>query len=346
MFEMQSKQEILKRLKENIIKNNQSKVTGSFNNDMLAANSVEFEQAYAEINLMIESAFAETSWGDYLTKKASEHGVDRKKATKAVGKLKVKGEPGARIVTGSLFATESDIKFFTVDNAKIGDNGTTVVEIKAFEEGLIGNVDANLIVNIPMSIAGVMSCTNEEPTHDGFDEESDEKLLERFLFKVRYPATSGNKYHYYNWAMEVNGVGACKIIPLGEGLGTVKALIVNSDYETASDDIIQTVKKHIEDLRPIGATIFVISPQPKKINISVTVNGELNKELLRETITKYFKNKCFEIDYVSIAQVGRMILLQDDVIDYTNLKLNNTTGNIPLTDGELPTVGEINVVYS
>lgn len=125
-FAMQNKQEILARLKANLAGklNKQSSVEGTFNSDTLAANSIEFEQAYAEINLMIEASFAHTSWGEYLTMRVAEFGVVRKEATKAIGELFVKGDAGAQIIKGSLFATMQDIKFYNVQDETIGEDGT------------------------------------------------------------------------------------------------------------------------------------------------------------------------------------------------------------------------------
>ena len=93
-FEQQSTSDVLSRLKTDLstTNNEASTVEGSFNADMLTANSIEFGQAYNEMNLMMEAAFAGTSWGDYLTMRAAEFGVIRKEATAAVVDLKISGE--------------------------------------------------------------------------------------------------------------------------------------------------------------------------------------------------------------------------------------------------------------
>ncbi|SEU20227.1 Baseplate J-like protein, partial [Enterocloster clostridioformis] len=62
---------------------------------------------------------------------------------------------------------------------------------------------------------------------DGSDEESTKALLERYLTKVQKPSTSGNRYDYYNWAMECEGIGAAKVFPLANGCRTDFADIQN-----------------------------------------------------------------------------------------------------------------------
>ncbi|GMB01081.1 phage tail protein [Pelosinus sp. IPA-1] len=342
---MQSKAEIQTRLKADLATqlNGQSSVEGTFNKDMIAANSIEFEQAYAEMNLMVEAAFANTSWGKYLTMRAAEFGVIRKEATKAIGKLKIVGEAGASIIKGSLFTTAQGIKFYSTADAKVGTDGTITIDIEAGTAGTVGIVEAGTIINIPMSIPNVVSCTNEAATYDGFEEETDAELLERYLLKVRTPATSGNKYHYQNWALSIAGVGQAKPIPLWAGAGTVKVIIINSDGKTASAELIQKVADYIETVRPIGATVTVTSPAPTMININADMKGTYDIDKIKTSINSYFKKNVFNMSYVSIAQIGKMILESNDgtIKDYDNLLINNQDKNISLTDEELPAVGEV-----
>jgi uncharacterized phage protein gp47/JayE len=342
---MQSKADIQTRLKADLATrlNGQSSVEGTFNKDMIAANSIEFEQAYAEMDLMIEAGFADTSWGKYLTMRAAEFGVIRKEATKAIGKLKIVGEAGASIIKGSLFTTAQDIKFYSTADNKIGSDGTAIINIEAGTAGTVGIVEASTIINIPMSIPNVVSCTNEAVTYDGFEEETDAELLARYLLKVRTPATSGNKYHYLQWATDVAGVGSAKVIPLWAGKGTVKVIIINGNNETASEDLIKKTFDYIEDNRPIGATLTVTSPTPKAININADVKGTYDIDKIKISINSYFKENIFNMSYISIAQIGKLILESNDgtIKDYNNLRINNQAGNISLTDEELPAVGEV-----
>lgn len=340
---LQSRNDILTNLKAKLKEtlNNASQIEGSFNSDMLKANAIEFEKVYAEIELVIDAAFADSSWGKYLTMRAAEFGVDRKIATKAKGYVTCNGNAGAKIIKGSLFATKNDIKFYTTVDNVIGANGLVTCEIEAAEVGSSGIVLAGTITEIPMSIPSVNSVTNDTATKDGFDEETDEALLERYLLKVRTPATSGNKYHYLNWAKEVTGVGNAKVFPLWHGAGTVKVVIVDSNNNTASNELINEVSEHIEEYRPIGATVTVTTAQAKKIDIAANINGSIDIEELKEKIIKYFKSLGFTSEYVSFARIGKELLECNGVDDYSELKINNQTENINLTIEELPVLGQV-----
>lgn len=350
MFEMETRKNILDRLKQYYTETAGDKVNiieGGFVWDTLSANSKEFEKAYAEMALIIEASFPQTSWGDWLTKKAEEHGIIRQEATSSSVILTVTGQAGTTVQEGSLFSTNDGKNFITVETKKIEFTGTVDIKAQSQDVGISCNVDAETIIKIPMSIYGVSAVTNKNSAYDGFDEETDEELLERLLFKVRQPATSGNKNHYIIWATNVEGVGGVKVLPLWNGNGTVKVIITNAENEIASEDLIAKVQNYIDEQRPIGATVTVVSPKPLNIDIGLKVTkGSGNPNEIKNVVNDFFKTTAFEREYVSYAQVGKVILEKTatGVQDYSNLTLNNKAENIALTDEQLPTVGQVYLI--
>ena len=150
---------------------------------------------------MYKSAFAETASGDYLTLIAADHGVERKEATAAVGNVLVKGT--GTIPVGTLFQTEAGVTFTTTTTTTTAVKNEATIPVKCTEAGTVGNVAANTITVIPMSIPGITSVNNPEAMADGFDAESDEDLYDRFHFYVTQPATSGNVNDYIEWASSI-----------------------------------------------------------------------------------------------------------------------------------------------
>lgn len=350
MFEMETRKNILDRLKQyytEIAGDKVNIIEGGFVWDTLSANSKEFEKAYAEMALIIEASFPQTSWGDWLTRKAEEHGIIRQEATNSSVILTITGQEGTTVQEGSLFSTNDGKNFLTVESKKIEDDGTVDIKAQSQDVGTNCNVDAETITKIPVSIYGVSAVTNKSPAYDGFDEETDEELLERLLFKVRQPATSGNKNHYVIWATNVEGVGGVKVLPLWNGNGTVKVIITDAKNEIASEDLIAKVQNYIDEQRPIGATITVVSPKPLNIDIGLKVTkGSGNPNEIKNVVNDFFKTTAFEREYVSYAQVGKVILEKTatGVQDYSDLTLNNKAENIALTDEQLPTVGQVYLI--
>lgn len=320
-----------------------SKFEGTFEYDVFSSNSIEFMKTYVELGELYKVAFGDTAYGDFLTAKAKEAGIIRKEATKARGEVTVKGN--GILPKGSQFSTADGVLFETIEDIDV--NGTAKVTIRAVQSGITGNVGANTITNIPMSIPGIQSVNNESYTSDGFETEDDESLRERYLIHVRTPGTSGNKFHYYEWAMSVPGVGAAKIISTWNGPGTVKVVIVNSDFKAASDELVNNVYKYIESVRPIGAIVTVNSAVVNTINVKAHIEGDtFNIDKFTSLMNSYFidlEKQVIKSDTaikLSLAKVGSLIL-DAGAIDYSNLTLNDKAESITLAIDDLPTLGEV-----
>jgi len=183
----------------------------------------------------------------------------------------------------------------------------------------------------------------------GADEESDEALYNRFLEEKNSPATSGNMSDYKRWAKEVAGVGDVKVIPIWNGPGTVKVIIIDSTKRAASTELIDNVYEHIEDVRPIGATVTIVSGKEKNINVTATVtlaNGYNIGQVqiaFKELLINYFSSIAFRDTYVSYARIGNLLLETPGIGDYANLLINNSTANIILLDEEIPVLGTVSL---
>lgn len=339
MYEARTQPNILKELQQNS-NTDASKFEGTFEYDVFASNSIEFAKQEVEREQQYKAAFAQTSWGEYLTMRAAEHGVFRKAAVKAIGKVTVQGT--GTVPAGSVFATATGINFIAQAETKVDKQAD--IEVEAQQAGTAGNVAENLITVIPMSIPGISSVNNAEATHDGFDEETDEDLYERLDFKVKQPATSGNPNQYKEWAMSVEGVGKALIKRLWNGNGTVKVIITDSNNQPASEELQQKVFDYIEEQRPIGATVTVTAPTPISINISLTpLKGGGDIEGIKAAVNEYFLSDTFDGTTVSYAQIGKTILLSPKTLisDYEDLTINGGIENITVTDEQMPIAGEV-----
>ena len=180
--------------------------------------------------------------------------------------------------------------------------------------------------------------------------ESDDDFRDRIIQKAQTPATSGNKYHYLNWALEVTGVGSAKVFPetnlnSEHQNGCVKIVIVDSNKHGATEELIEETYKHIEECRPIGATIFVVSAKEKAINVTANISiisglilGNVQTEF-KTLLTEYLESVAFSATYISIAKIGNILLNTTGIIDYKNLEVNGLTSNITLGNEEIAVFG-------
>lgn len=340
-----TQEQILSRLLSNI-SSEFDKSVGSFFYDVQKPSAIELESIYEKMEQILLNGFAATAKGSCLDSKVAEQGLTRKAATNSVGAVTVSGNVGYVISSGDKVA--SDTLVFTVLETKyIESTGSAIVSVECDTPGKAGNVPIGVINRFPITISGLVSVTNTVPTNGGFDEESDDELRERYFEKVSLPSTSGSKYHYVMWAKEVSGVGDAKCLPLWNGNGTVKVIIINADKQTASEGLIAEVAAHIEDNRPIGAEVTIESAVPLTINISVSltlangVTAESAKQKITEAVSSYLKKNTFAGTYISYAQIGGCILSVDEILDYNNLKVNGSTSNITVPETSVPVLGVI-----
>ncbi|TCO69494.1 baseplate J/gp47 family protein [Marinisporobacter balticus] len=326
------------------------KSEGSFFYDATKPVSIELEDAYKEQESILNKGFVETATDEYLDLKVAEQGLNRKSATKATTTVTITGSEGAIITEGNLVA--SDTVNFTVKETKTIDvSGILDVLVECEQSGTIGNVPANTIIYFPVTIAGLTSVTNANTVTNGYAGETDEELKQRYFDKIRTPATSGNKYHYRNWAKEVTGVGDAKIFSLASGPGTVKAVIIDSNKTGVDSQLVTDVFDYIEEVRPIGATVTVESATELPINISVTLTIDTNNYTesdviinIENNVTAYLKEIAFVETYVSYAKVGSIILDSQGVLDYSNMTLNGGNSNITIADTEVAILGGVSNV--
>lgn len=343
---MDNSEVIHKRMLDNI-SNEYDKTEGSFFYDATKPAAIEFENAYIQLDKVETKLDIENLSGNELERFIYQRtGITRKTATKATTIVIISGQEGARISKGDLVALDT-IKFVSLEDKTIGSTGQMTVLVECELAGTIGNVPAGAIKYFPVSIPGLTSVTNLEPVVNGYDAESDEELRERYYERIRTPATSGNKYHYLNWAKEVTGVGDAKVIPLWDGPGTVKVVIIDSNKQPASNDLVQATKEHIEEERPIGADVTVVSAVPKFISIEFTAiideffTIQQVKERVEKNIKAYFEETAFKVDFISYARIGKTILDTEGVLDYRNLTINKNYNNILLEYEEVPVLDEV-----
>lgn len=340
-----SKEEILNRMLGKV-PNDLDRSEGSFLYDANSAISSELEESYKLLDDALEKAFAITSYGIFLDMRAAEIGVFRKQGTKARGEVTFIGQDGIKILQHIIVQTEGGLQFKTEKDIEIV-NGIATVPIEAVKVGKEYNLPSETINQLPIQITGVTSVINKYPTEGGTDIEDDESLRKRLFYKVQLPATSGNIYHYKQWALEIPGVGDALVFPTWNGPGTVKVVIVDSNKARPSETIIKEVMENIENNKPIGAQVTVEGAIEKLINISARIelatsfNLSTVQNLFKKNVEEYFKSIAFKKSYLSYAQIGNLLINTDGVIDYSDLKVNGDVKNISFAQEEIAVAGSI-----
>lgn len=332
-----------------------STLEGSFSSDQASPVALELEKLYGQLDAQRQVFLLDTSDGDYVTARAAEFGIYRKPGTKAAGEITVTGTAGASLPAGSGVVSAGGLLFVTTEPLTLTE-GSAGVPVEAAQEGEKYNLPQGSIVRLQNPRAGITSVTNGEPFTGGADEESTGALRERLLTHLQKPATSGNVYHYRQWALETPGVGAAAVFPLWNGNGTVKVVLASPDFEGVDSAVVQAAAAHIEDLRPIGATVTVAGAAELAISVSatITVAPSTTAAAVKEAFSAALKNALAWLVYYAYreaepadsytllySRVAYLLMDTDGVTDYSDLLVNGGTGNVTIPAASVPVVGSV-----
>lgn len=278
-------------------------------------------------------------------------GIVRTPATKSRGTLLVSGN--GVVTIGDIFESPAGVQFTATETKNISGSGQ--VSITAMQAGVVGNVPAGQITQMPVTISGITAVTNPLPTHDGYEAETDDNLRSRYYVAVRTPPTSANVFHYLQWAGEVSGVGAAKIFPVERGPNTVEVVIIDQDRLPPSIALVEAVQEYIDPgseglghgVAPIGAQCYVLGATPLLLNVSVTIqtiSSYTEVEVLtniEDSIRDYLKSIAFLQNYASHARIGEAILNSEGVGDYSGLLINGLAENPQIGAKEVAVLGGV-----
>lgn len=353
MYEDQTKDAILDRMLD-ASPDNIDKRQGSVTWDLLSPAAIEFAQVYIELDNVLRFGFADTTYGEYLDRKAREVGLNppRKLATKSVGQVTFTGEASTLIPKGTQLSTggETPVYFETTAAGTISGAGVVTVPAESREGGANTNVAAGAIRLVLGDLAGVVTVTNDSYFEGGTDTETDASVLRRYYEHVQRPATSGNANHYRQWALAVPGVSDAKVYPVWDGVGTVRVVLLDDNKRSPSPVIVDNVRDAIEEQRPIGADVTVEGAPEVPINISVKITlaswstVEEVRGLIEDGVREYLQSLAFTDPLVRYTRIMAVILDIPPIIDFTDLLVNGVDNtNIEIADGSVAVLGTVDV---
>ena len=342
MFSNQTYEAIKQRIFDNI-NIDIDKREGSFLSNMVSPLSEELAKAYINMSDILSLGFIEDTFDTYLDKRVSEFGVYRKQGSKAIGEIKVEGKEGAIITNGTLIKA-NDLYFTVLNDIELPTDN--ILHVEANEVGYKYNLLANTEFELVEKNDKVTSLINETDFKNGIDIESDEDLRKRFIKVVNNPSTSGNKAHYEEWALEVNGVSRAIVYPLWNGNGTVKVMVVGNDNKPVLEDVRKNVEDHITENMPIGCQLTVTTPTNLDATIVATIElkeGYEIEEVKQEfeaKINEYLKSVTNEFTYSKVYGLLANIIGIEDI---GTLTINGGNSNITISEDKIINISEINI---
>jgi uncharacterized phage protein gp47/JayE len=323
---------------------------GSVIFDALAPAAAELAQMYIEADVILNETFADTASRDYLVKRAVERGITPNQATNAI----LKGIFNINVPISSRFSL-GKLNYVVIEKDKDFE-----FKLKCESKGTEGNLLFGTLIPIDY-IDGLESAMLTEVIIPGEDEEDTEELRTRYFSTLDLKAFGGNVTDYKEKVNGLQGVGGLKVYPTWNGGGTVKLVIINSEYKKPSDELVEYIQTEVDPvgkqgngigIAPIGHTVTVLGVGQQEINITTKITYQTGWEWIdvkgyaEEAIDKYFLELCqlwseSECIIVRISQLETRLLNVAGVVDISGTTINGVEQNIVLDKDSIPVRGEI-----
>ena len=343
---------------------------GDFVYDVVAPLAPEIQQHQANLDEVLRQSYTLFAEGEYLDYKVAEAGLTRADAQPAIGQLVITATQGVTIPAGqqlsNIILDEEDNPIMaTVQGGTkvVPASGTLTLDIQTNGTGDIMNLSAGGSWIFSPPIAGVKTITQPTTLFGGTDQESDEVLRGRWQEKRQKPVRSGNKQSYISWALEVNGVGKAKALPLWNGRGTVKVIIADTEGQPATPALILATQNYIDPTQdgmgegraPVGAIVTVASIKNRAINLAAKLTLTPGSTLadateildmefaayLDELAKNVLDSESSNQIVIVYNKVAALLIMNEHISDYTGLTVNSGTANITLALDEIPTKGTL-----
>jgi uncharacterized phage protein gp47/JayE len=328
---------------------------GSIVFNALAGNSVEAQLLYIALDSILNETFADTATRENLIKRAAERGLSPEPATKA----RLKGVFNIDVPIGSRFSSD-DFNYQVIERVAQGE---FVLECET--PGNEGNLYFGTLVPIEY-IDGLTSAELTEVLIPGEDEEETEVFRERYFNSYDSTAFGGNRKDYKDKVGALQGVGGVRVYRAWNGGGTVKLVIINSQFEAPTQTLIDEIQEAVDPMEQQGegvgiapidhiVTVFPVNQTSIDITLNITYqNGWTWADIeanVQSTIDGYFKELAEEWakskDYagdhtgviVRISQIETRLLGVAGVMDIADTLLNGGTSNIQLDKESIPIRG-------
>ncbi len=325
---------------------------GSIIYDALAPCAMEVMSLYIDLENVLNESFADTSSREYLIKRASERGLEPTPASYAI----LKAEFNTDVLVGARF-TCSDLTYIVTEKI---DNYS--YKIKCETLGSDGNKVFGTLIPIDY-IDGLTEASLVELLIPGEDEEDTEVFRNRYLNSFEAKAFGGNKTDYIEKVNSISGVGATKVYPVWNGGGTVKLVILDSEYNAPTTELISLVQDTIdpasvggtgEGYAPIGHVVSVFSASEINVTIETKITFATGYSFvdietsIKTQIDEYFKylRQTWQDDdvVIRISQIETRILSLAMVVDIENTKINGVASNLTLESEQIPIFKGVNNV--
>lgn len=321
---------------------------------------------YGYLDWIAREAVPFTSTDEFLEAWAALIGIYRKDATPASGTAQFIGaQPGTFVASGTAMTRQDATPYTSTADVSVDDTGNLVVPFTAAVNGALTDCDAGVPIGFDTPIAGINNngvvlppgCTG------GSDQETDAALRSRMLQKYRAPPQGGSVSDYMEWALEVPGCTRAWVQPNGMGAGTVIVRPMFDDVQAAHGGFPQgtdgcateetrgppatgdqlAVAEHIWPVEPVTSLVWVMSPVPAPIDVTLLALDPDNPDMeaaIIASINDMYLVKAETGGTIYPSDLYEAILATPGIVHFT---MSEPAVPITAAPGALPIMGTLTV---
>ncbi|EGT2204154.1 baseplate J/gp47 family protein [Clostridioides difficile] len=346
MFELMTFENIIKRMLDSV-PDTFDKREGSIIYNALAPVAIELTETYIAMDELLDQTFVDTASYYYLEKRCKERGITPLEATNTIAK----GVFNIDIPLDSRFNL-GEYNYIATERISEG-----IYKMKCETAGPIFELGQLIPIEY---IDGLETAELTEILINGEDEESEDSLRQRYYDSLNSQSFGGNIQNYKDEVNKLPDVGGVKVYPVWNGGGTVKLVIINSNFKVPSSDLVNLVQEEIDPnmkgeglgLAPIGHRVTVEGVTSTTINISAEITyksgytWENIKSIAKEAVDDYLNelNMSWEDEenlIVRISQIETRLLSIDGVLDIANTMINEVKSNLTINSNSIVVRGEV-----
>lgn len=332
---------------------------GSIAQVAVAPAALECSEIYSFLDAILMEGYGDTASRTFLIKRAAERGLIPDPATKAI--IQGSFTPSAlQIAIGERFRTNG-LNYAITE--KITDGA---YKLECETAGAAGNQIVGDLIPVG-TVPGLKTCELTAVLIPGEDEEETEVFRARYYASFQSQAFGGNFDDYREKVNKLQGVGGVKVYPVWNGGGTVKCVIINSDYATPAAELIAAVQLAVDPVplagkgagaAPIDHVVTITGVSDIAVNITATITYESGwtfeavKPYIESAIDAYLLElrKSWESTQsveantgliVRVSQIETRLLDLTGILDIANTVINGVSGNLTLAVDQIPVRGLI-----
>ena len=325
---------------------------GSIIYDALSPAAAELAKAYMELDVVMDETFVDTASLQYLMLRCKERGVAIQGETAAV----IEGvfTPSDIELSAGLRFNCDEVNYVVTEKISAGH-----YKLEAETLGTVGNKYTGLLLPIQTvngldtaSIAAVLI-----PAEDG---DTTDTLREKYYASIDGEAFGGNVADYKEKVNAITGVGGVKVYPVWNGGSTVKLVVISSEWNAPSSELIARVQSEIDPtqdgqgigIAPIGHIVTVAGVQPVSVDISAQITWEdgwnyaaakTGIESAVDAVMQSLRQSWADNSalIIRVSRIEQAILNCPGVVDISGTTLNGSASNLIMGADEIPIRGNI-----